>query len=365
MLKNLSSNQLVLIAIATVLLLMAAFSFYLLQNPSAPLPFAPQPATSSSTPLPPTLTINPSPIALTPTRKTSYTPQAAFITPNLDTPRTAPTISETVAPGTTVSPGATMISETPAPGTTASPGASTITATTLPINTLSSTPTTPSASSTIPPAATGTLSAGEHGVTGRVLQNGTAVANVVVEFADDVAQRQATTNPGGHYWFVTLAPGTNFTLKFNQFDNLGLTPTAEVASLAMIEGTLSTGATVIDLPDFEVSINLNGMLFNLQTPADGITYSAAAISASNPIQFNWSLYNQGGSYKVQLGLNGSDVPVWSSSQLASTSYMWNGTLDDGAHITQGSYWWRVSVTKSLANYILVVCTQQFDIQFNP
>jgi hypothetical protein len=191
------------------------------------------------------------------------------------------------------------------------------------------------------------------------------MANVVVKFADDVAQRQATTNPSGHYWFITLAPGTNFTLTFNQSDNLRLTPTPQVASLAWVEGILPTGVDIINLPDFEVSIFLNGMIFELQIPSDGSSYSASAISASNPILFNWSLYSQGGTYKVQLGPNGSDVPIWSSNQLASNTYMWDGTLDDGTHITQGSYWWRVSVTKSLGNYILVVFTQQFHIQFSP
>jgi hypothetical protein len=198
-----------------------------------------------------------------------------------------------------------------------------------------------------------------------VVQNGTPVANVVVEFADNSAPRQAHTNPGGHYWFITLAPGTNFTLTFKQSDNLRLTPTSEVASVARITGTLPTGVNIIDLPDFEVSIYLNGNLFELQTPADGNSYSATAISASNPLQFDWSLYSQVGTYMVQLGPNGSDVPIWSSSQLAPTNYMWNGTLDDNTHITQGSYWWRVFVTKSLGNYSLIVFTQQFHIQFNP
>jgi hypothetical protein len=45
--------------------------------------------------------------------------------------------------------------------------------------------------------------------------------------------------------------------------------------------------------------------------------------------------------------------------------MWNGTLDDGTHISQGAYWWRVAVTKSLGNYVLDIFSQQFDILFNP
>jgi hypothetical protein len=348
MLKNLTTNQLLLIFIATLLLFLAAFSFYLLQNPSAPLPFFPARSTSSPTLPAPALTIISLPTTLAPTRQTSYTPRAAFITPGTERPTEAAITSGTPMPVTTAYPNP--------PGATGSP---------KPTNTLASTSRTPSATSTTSPSATATLSPGEHGVTGRILQNGTPVANVLVVFADDVTARQASSDQGGHYWFITLAPGTDFTLTFNQADNLRLTPTAEVASFAKIEGTLPTGVDIIDLPDFEVSLNLNGSLFELQAPVDEAAYSASAISTANPIQFNWSLYALGGTYQVQVSPSGSDTPIFSTIQLASSSYMWNGTLDDGTHITQGTFSWRVAVTKSLGNYIVTIFTQQFDLVFNP
>ena len=346
MIKNLTQNQLLLIAMATVLLLLAAFSFYLLQDPSAPLPFAPPPATNTSTPLSPSPTNTAAPTSTNiPTRQTSYTPFATLSTPNPE--------SITENPLTSV------------PNGTTPPGILTNTATVMPSGTSPYTVTPASTTVTPSPTITGTLSAGEYGVTGRVIKNGTPVANVVVEFQDDVASRQSTTNSGGHYWFTTLAPGTTFSLTFNQGDNPRLTPALEIASLAWIEGTLPTGINIIDLPDFEVSTNLNGMIFQLQTPVDGATYSAAAISSSNPIQFIWSLYNQGVSYHVELGPNASDQPIWTSSEVPSNNLMWNGTLDDGTHISQGAYWWRVAMTKSLGNYALVIYTQQWDILFNP
>lgn len=186
-----------------------------------------------------------------------------------------------------------------------------------------------------------------------------------MEFEDDVASRQSSTNPGGHYWFTTLAPGTAFSLTFNQNDNPQLTPAFDIASLAWIEGTLPTGVNTIDLPDFEISLNLNGATFDPQSPVDGAAYSASAISNSNPIQFTWSLYSLGGSYHVELGLHGSDQPIWSTGQIAEAYYMWNGTLDDGTHISEGAYWWRVAVTKNLGNYVVVIFTQPWDILFNP
>jgi hypothetical protein len=318
------------------------------------LPFAPPPVTSTFTSLPPEGTITTAPSSTSsPTRQTSYTPFASLLTPDLGTPSEVPIPSETAVPGVTTSPSGPTSTATVK--TTVTPAAGTYTATITPT----------SANPTPSPTATETLSAGEYSVTGRVIQNGTPIPNVVVDFEDDVAPRSDTTDSGGHYSFITLAPGTTFSLTFNQGDNPHLTPTSEVASLARIEGNLPTGVNIIDLPDLEVSINLNRMIFELQTPIDGATFSAAAISPSNPIQFTWSLYNQGGSYHVELGPNGRNDPIWTSSQLASTSLMWNGTLDDGSHISEGAYWWRVAGTKSLGNYVLVIFTKRLDILFNP
>ena len=334
---------------AAVLLLLAAFSFYLLQDPSAPLPFAPPPATNTLTPLPPSSTHTMAPTSTSiPTRQTSYTPFATLSTPNPESHTQAPDLTLTTVPGGTTS-----------PGVPTNPGSS------LPSSTSLYTVTPGSAIITPSPTITRTLTSGEYGITGRVIQNGTPVANVLVEFQDDVAARQAFTNLGGHYWFTSLAPGTTFTLAFNQTDNPQLTPAPEIASLAWIEGSLPTGINIIDLPDFEVSLNLSGMIFELQTPVDGATYSAAVISSSNPIQFVWSLYSQGGSYHVELGPSGSNEPIWTSSQVASTNFMWDGTLDDDTHISNGTYWWRVAVKKSLGNYVAVIYAQQSDILFNP
>jgi len=349
MIKNLTPIQLLLIAMAAVLLLLAAFSFYLLQDPSAPLPFAPPPATNTSTALSPSPTNTTAPTSTSiPTRRTSYTPFATLSTPNPESPTQAPNQTLTAIPTGTTPPGvptntATLILSGTSPFTV-TPGSVIIT---------------PS------PTIIGTLISGEYGVTGRVIRNGTPVPNIVVEFQDDVAPRQASTNLGGHYWFTTLAPGTTFSLTFNQGDNPQLTPPLEIASLAWIKGTLPTGINIIDLPDFEVSVNPNGMIFELQSPVNGATYSAAVISSSNPIQFIWSLYSLGGSYHVELGPNGSNNPIWTSSQVASNNLMWDGSLDDGTHISHGTYWWRVAVTKSLGNYVVVIYTQPWNILFNP
>jgi hypothetical protein len=350
MVKNLTGNQIILIVLATILLLLAAFSFYLLQDPTAPLPFAPAPPTQTATPPPATLTVTPPPSATpVPTRRTSYTPFASPDLTDMGTPPEGTITPATLAPQTS---GTATVSGTAAgtgtPRSSASP----------------STPQ-PNTTASVSPTASQTLTAGEYQVIGRVIQNNIPIANVVVSFSDDDPPRKRTTNSGGHYSFITLAPGTTFKLAFNQAENPQLTPTAEVAKLAWIEGTLPIGENSIELPDLEVSINIEGMVFRLDDPADGSTYSAAVISPSNPIRFSWTLYQQGNSYFVELGQNGNAEPLWISGNTPSTSLMWNGILNDGSHITEGTYWWRVGVNKALQNYNLVAFTHEWDLIFNP
>ena len=340
MIKNLTSNQLLLFGLAGVLLLIAAVSFYLLQDPSAPLPFAPPPVTSTSTPLPPSATSLPTATDTSvPTRQTSYTPFASTYTPSTELPVT----------GVPTTPTPVLTPYTPS-GTTPAQ------LTRSPTYTLSR---------TVTPTLTATLAPGETRVTGRILRNGIAQANVVVSFEDDIPARQSTTNPGGHYSFTTLAPGTTFVMTFMQSDNPQLTPTDEFPPLAWIEGSLPIQINPIDLPDFDISLIQNAMVFALQSPADGVIYSASAISSTNKIRFIWSLYGLGGSYHVEVGPQGSLEPVWSSDPIAISNTFWDGTLSDGIHIVAGSYWWQVAVTKSLGNYVEVIYTQPWDLVFTP
>lgn len=361
MIKNITSSQIILIILATLLLLLAAFSFYLLQDPFAPLPFAPSSPTGSASPAQPGPTATPAPSdTALPTRQTSYTPFAATATPS-QTPVESPTSLGTPA-------GSATLSGTPAGSATTQPASSTPVGTitvTLPAASPTRTRTPATPSTTLTPSPSPTLGSGEYGVTGRLLLNGTPVSNAVLEFQDDTAPRSDQTDTGGHYYFTTLAPGTGFFLTFHQADNPQLTPTAQVASIAWIMGTLPAGVNPIVLPDLEVSLETNGLLFQVLTPVDGATYNASVINPHNPIQFTWTVYNQAVTYHVELGLTGSNDPIFSSNESASTSLMWDGTLDNGSHITQGTYWWRAVAKKPLGDFTLLVFSQDRDILFNP
>ncbi|OGO27336.1 MAG: hypothetical protein A2136_03075 [Chloroflexi bacterium RBG_16_54_11] len=187
----------------------------------------------------------------------------------------------------------------------------------------------------------------------------------MVYFSDDVSPRSDTTNQGGHYRFTTLAPGTNFLLTFSRADNPQLTPTAEIAFNAWIEGNLLTGVDIITLPDFEISLTLENIFFELQAPTDGAVFSAAAINSSNPLMFIWNPYNQGDSYYIELGANNSGGLSWASNMTTSNYIMWDGNLSDGSHVTEGSYWWRVIVRNAVGNYTLYIQSDDWDLLFNP
>ena len=348
--KYISSHQIILMALATLLLLLAAFSFYLLQDPTAPLPFALPPPSSTITPLPPSPSFTPEPSStIVPTRQTSYTP---FASPAI-TRSTSPTQATVIPPTAVLEPGVTGTIST-VPGGTTTPRSPTNTSTIQPLVT-----------SSVSPTASQTLMAGEYLVTGRSVLYETPMANAVIVFSDDNPSRKSNTDTGGHYSFITLAPGTTFTLVFDKDNNPQLTADPEIVPLAWIEGTLPTGINPIELPDLELSLNIEGMVFRLVTPADGAVFSAAVISPANPLQFIWAFYYLGDSYYVELGPNGSDEPVWVSTNTTSTNMMWNGTLDDGSHISDGDYWWRVGVNKSLGNYKFIAYTPKWDLVFNP
>ena len=345
--QKFTTQQFLLIILATAILFIAAFSFYLLQDPTAPLPFSPPPSSTATIQIPSiTFTSAPS-TTLIPTRQTSYTPFATVITFTPETASQSPTITGTIIPTESISPASPTNTLRPSPSST------------LPYTLTSTSP-----GITSSPTVTDTLAIGEHTVTGRILQNGTPVANVLVDFEDDTPARQSSTDSSGHYRFTTLAPGTSFLLTFNQSDNSKLTPSDEISSLAWFQGSLPTGVDIIDFPDFEISLNLDEMIFELQSPISGAVYSASEINPSHPIQFIWSLYSQGGSYHIELLSYDTDELLWSSSQLISTSYDWNGTLDDGNHITEGIYYWRVGVTKSLGNYVETIFTQAWYLLIN-
>jgi len=350
-----TSSELLLIGLAALVFLLAALGLFLLQNPQAPLPWV---KTATFTPAVSAIGSQPITIEVIPptiTSRTSYTPFATRLTIEAPTPSpssdstpttdTTPSASQTVGP----TPSGTLAA-TPTITPTFMPG------TLQPTNTSTFTPI---------PTASATLSPGESGISGRVVLNGSPVSGVSVSFRDDQPARSSLTDTQGRYWFTTYAIGVDFLLAFEQSVNTSYTSVATVASTVLLYGYLPAGSSVIILPDLEIGLVLNGQSFEPTTPIDGASYNSAVISSANPLQFTWTTYNQADFYYVELYSSDSDVLLWGSENTTSTSVMFNGTLDDGTHISAGTYKWYVAANRAINDYTLTVYTKPRSLLINP
>jgi hypothetical protein len=356
--RNLSSPPLLLIGLAALIFLLAALGLFLLQAPSSARPegAAASPSAAATTGLP--LAAVSLPPTLTP--RTSYTPFATRLTLPAVTEAPVITISPTPSPGSGTASSTASAMPYPGPGTqvipTASPTTALLPGTPSPTVTITSTPTS---------GPTTTLAAGETGISGRVVQNGTPLAGITVEFRDDQPARTAVTDSEGRYWFKTMAIGADFTLTFDQTANPQLTTSTPIAYIALMYGYLPAGSQVISLPDLEISLVLNGQTFEATSPADGAAYSAATITSANPVPFVWTAYNQADMYYVELTTAETDEILWGSENTTSTTVMFDGTLDDGTNISAGSYRWLVAASRPTGNYRLVVYTRPRSLLVNP
>jgi hypothetical protein len=358
-----SNELLVLIGLIAFIFLLAALGLFMLSSPgrSSLLEASSSPGQVASGQ---TITPDGAASTLTNTPRTSYTPFATRLTMIPEAPTQAPPI-----------PGTSTITATPG---TAFPGSATPAATTDPYplpgtQPVNATPTPTSANSTpsatpvytLTPGPSPTLAPGQTGISGRVLQNNAPLAGVIVSFQDDQPARTAVTDAQGRYWFTTLAIGVDFVLAFEQSANPQLASSTQIASTALMYGYLPTSGTVVNLPDLEISLMLNGQIFEPSSPVDGAVFSAANITTSNPIQLMWTTYPQVEYYYAELSRLGTDELLWGSENTTSTNVMFDGTLDDGTKITAGSYYWVVAADRLSGDYTLTIYSQLRDIVINP
>ena len=190
-------------------------------------------------------------------------------------------------------------------------------------------------------------------VTGRLVKDGAPVpAGVTVKLEDVtyVIVATVTTDDQGVYTFDGLASldrGANvlFAQEWNEQYN-----TDEVVSWAWL-GPLSVArGNVLNLPDFDVS--MQG--FEPVAPSAGASFSAADISAQNPIVFEWSPYPEAIDYWVDL-MQGDDLNrVWQSPLVGTTSVAFDGTTAEGSPVTADTYWWGVGARRMVGNYQLTI-----------
>ncbi|HSQ16279.1 MAG TPA: carboxypeptidase regulatory-like domain-containing protein [Anaerolineales bacterium] len=350
-----SNELLVLIGLIAFIFLLAALGLFMLSSPGRSL--LPE-ASSSPGQMAFTRTITPDDTGrtLTNTPRTSYTPFATRLTVIPEAPTQAPPIPGT--PTITFTP----VSATPTATTDPYPlpATQTLNATFTPTSANS----TPSATPvyTLTPGPSPTLAPGQTGISGRVVQNNAPLAGVVVSFRDDQPTRTAVTDAQGRYWFTTLAIGIDFVLTFEQSTNPQLASSTQIASTALIYGYLPTSGTVVNLPDLEISVVLNGQTFEPTSPVDGAVFSAANLTT---IQLVWTAYPQVEYYYAELSRIDTDELLWGSENTTSTTVMFDGNLDDGTKITAGSYYWVVAANRPSGDYYLTIYSQLRDIVINP
>ena len=170
-------------------------------------------------------------------------------------------------------------------------------------------------------------------VTGKISNNGQPVVNLLMKICDYTNHPETTLIDESH----TDSEGV-FSFSFNHDPEV--TP-------YVISGWKNPDKTFEDwahhitsiesdrivLPDFDIYYD------ELFSPLDGATYKADDINDSNPIVFEWT---DGGRsdiifYSIAICPEGEETILGETTD--STTYSFDGILDDGTKITAGTYEW--------------------------
>jgi hypothetical protein len=170
---------------------------------------------------------------------------------------------------------------------------------------------------------------------------------------------EAIVGPAGAYALPGLPPGEGYTLLFAQAWNEGYAIDQVISWGWLGPLAVSSGATLA-LPDLELSLLGFGQL----APAPDAAVSAGALSPANPIAFEWTPYPQAERYWVDLSpAEGS--AAWQSDLVEGTSAAFDGTLEGGAPLQPGEYWWGVGARRAAGTYTWTVYGYQQRLSVEP
>lgn len=175
-------------------------------------------------------------------------------------------------------------------------------------------------------------------------------ARLRLEDASYQVVAQTTVGADGRYVFADLPPsGEGYTLLFAQ----EWTPQYElgqVVSWGWLGPVPVEGGQTTLLPDLDLSL----LGFAQLAPAPEAIHSAAELAAGRGIVFQWTAYPQAAQYWMDLWPAEEGDLAWQSGLIESTSLDFDGTLDDGALIQAGEYWWGVGARRPVAGYTWTV-----------
>jgi hypothetical protein len=96
--------------------------------------------------------------------------------------------------------------------------------------------------------------------------------------------------------------------------------------------------------------------FSQISPNMESVYSAAAITQSTPIFFQWTSFPGASDYWVDLVRGEEQALAWQSRLVQNTSAAFGGTLLEGKRIEPGEYWWAAGAQRLLGSYTQTVYT---------
>jgi hypothetical protein len=189
-------------------------------------------------------------------------------------------------------------------------------------------------------------------IVGRVLLDGTPVSEGVTLKLENRSYNviaKTKVEADGVYAFTDLeASGEGYNVSFAQQWNSQY-GTDQVVSWGWLGPVPVEDGAVIELPDFDISL----LGFKQVNPEPDATFSAAAISPENPITFEWTAYPQAVKYWLDVVRGEEQELVW-QSLIRATSFAFDGTVGNGAHIQPGEYWWGVGARRESGPYPLTV-----------
>lgn len=189
-------------------------------------------------------------------------------------------------------------------------------------------------------------------IRGRVLLDGAPAGGITIRLEDQNLNTIAETIAGndGTYTFSNLEAtdaGYNlvFSREWNTQYNLG-----QVISWGWVGLVPLADEASVQIPDFDISL----LGFQPTAPVPKTSISAASVSPSSPVQFEWAAYPEATKYWVDLVYGQEQTIVWQSSGVKSTSISFEGTLSNNTKIQPGEYRWGVGAQRDLGPYTLTV-----------
>lgn len=347
----------ILMGVGAGILLLAALGLFLVQNLDEPLPGDEAAVTASaSATATQTQTLT---ATSTLTRRPTRTP--VLLTDTLAPPTETEAPASSATP-TVVQPTASLIpAASNTPTSTQAPASASATPSNTPLPATATDTLVPEATSSPTPTLSPTPLGELILVTGRVVSQGTPIANVTITL-EGRSVLTTTTGADGTYQFQADWINVLTSIVFSLEANPQLSPSNNYVTWSWIEWTLLGESEV---PDLEISSAPNGVVFQQTLPADGSSVSAAQITFENPVTFEWTGYPQAEQYWVDLGRQGEEEPAWSSAAVLDEYVYFDGTLDNDTKITEGSYWWAVGTLRSEPGFRFLAYTHNWTLIITP